>query len=139
MEKADLDWGNLGFAYQETPKRYVSNWKDGTWDTGGLTEEATISLNESACVLQYAQTCFEGLKAYSTKDGHIVCFRPDLNAQRMADSCRRMVMPVFPEQRFLTAVEDTVAANASFVPPYGYGASLYLRPLAKISRQRGAD
>ena len=85
-------------------------------------------MSECACVLQYAQTCFEGLKAYTTAEGKIVCFRPDLNAARMADSCRRMKMPVFPEERFVEAVVKTVEANSEWVPPYGSGASLYLRP-----------
>ena len=128
METQEMDWGSLGFAYRKTEKRFVANWKDGSWDSGGLTGKSTIELSESACVLQYAQTCFEGLKAYRTVDGRVVCFRPDLNAKRMADSCRRMVMPVFPEARFLEAVAATVHGNMDVVPPYGSGASLYLRP-----------
>ena len=128
MNKKNIDWSNLGFGYMQTDLRYVSNYKNGAWDEGCLTDEATIQMNECACVLQYAQTCFEGLKAYTTADGKIVCFRPDLNAQRMADSCRRMRMPVFPEDRFVDAVLQTVKANAAWVPPYGSGASLYLRP-----------
>ena len=106
----------------------MSNYKNGAWDDGCQTDQADITMSECACVLQYAQTCFEGLKAYTTADGKIVCFRPDLNAARMADSCRRMKMPVFPEDRFLDAVVQTVRANAAWVPPYGSGASLYLRP-----------
>lgn len=128
MARNDIDWSNLGFGYIQTDWRYVANYKNGAWDEGGLTDQANITMNECACVLQYAQTCFEGLKAYTTVDGKIVCFRPDLNASRMADSCRRMKMPVFPEERFLQAVEETVRANAQWVPPYGSGASLYLRP-----------
>ena len=128
MARTDIDWSNLGFGYIQTDLRYVANYKNGAWDEGGLTDQANITMNECACVLQYAQTCFEGLKAYTTVDGKIVCFRPDLNASRMADSCRRMKMPVFPEERFLQAVEETVRANAQWVPPYGSGASLYLRP-----------
>ena len=128
MERKDIDWGNLGFGYVQTDYRYVANYKDGKWDEGGLTDQATIEMSECACVLQYAQTCFEGLKAYTTADGKIVCFRPDLNAQRMADSCRRMKMPVLPEEQFVDAVVQTVRANAQWVPPYGSGASLYLRP-----------
>ena len=128
MQKKVIDWGNLGFGYVKTDKRFVSVWRDGAWDEGVLTEDENITLNECACVLQYAQTCFEGLKAYTTQDGHIVCFRPDLNAARMADSCRRMKMPVFDEDKFVQAVVDTVRANAAWVPPYGSGASLYLRP-----------
>ena len=128
MERKDIDWGNLGFGYIQTDLRYVANYKDGRWDEGGLTDEAMVTMSECACVLQYAQTCFEGLKAYTTVDGRIVCFRPDLNASRMADSCRRMKMPVFDEERFVQAVVETVRANAQWVPPYGSGASLYLRP-----------
>ena len=128
MEKKNIDWSNLGFAYVKTDQRYVANFKNGQWDEGGLTDNNMIEMSECACVLQYAQTCFEGLKAYTTVDGRIVCFRPDLNASRMADSCRRMKMPVFPEEKFIEAVVQTVRANKEWVPPYGSGASLYIRP-----------
>lgn len=124
-----MDWGSLGFAYTKTDYRYVANYRDGHWDAGTLSEDGNVLLSESACVLHYCQTCFEGMKAYATADGRVVCFRPDLNASRMADSCRRMVMPVFPEERFLDAVRQTVKANLSWLPPYGSGASLYLRPI----------
>ena len=128
MEKKNINWNELGFGYVQTDKRFVANFKNGQWDEGCLTDKATIEMSECACVLQYAQTCFEGLKAYTTEDGKIVCFRPDLNAARMADSCRRMKMPMFPEEKFVEAVVQTVRANAAWVPPYGSGASLYLRP-----------
>ena len=128
MEKKNLDWSNLGFGYVMADYRYVSNYKDGKWDDGVITTDANITLNECAGVFQYAQTCFEGLKAYTTEDGHIVCFRPDLNAQRMADSCERLKMPVFPVERFLDAVEKVVKANEAWVPPFGSGATLYIRP-----------
>jgi branched-chain amino acid aminotransferase len=128
MEKKNIDWGNLGFSYVKTDKRYVSNYKDGKWDEGCLTEDNTITLEESACVLQYAQTCFEGMKAYTTQNDEIVVFRPDLNAERMESSAKRLEMPVFPQDRFIDAVVKTVEANAAYVPPYGSGASLYLRP-----------
>lgn len=128
MEKKNIDWGSLGFAYMPTDKRFVSNFKDGKWDDGVLTEDATITITECAGVLQYAQTCFEGLKAYTTADGKIVCFRPDLNASRMKDSCERLEMPVFPEDKFIEAVKAVVKANAQWVPPYGSGATLYIRP-----------
>ena len=128
MEKKDIDRSNLGFGYVKTDKRYVSNYKDGSWDEGCLTEDANIVLNECAGVLQYAQTVFEGLKAYTTEDGRIVCFRPDLNAARMVDSAKRLEMPAFPEDRFVEAVVETVKANAAYVPPYGSGATLYIRP-----------
>lgn len=127
-EKANIDWANVGFGYHKTDKRYVSNYKDGKWDEGVLTEDSNIVLNESAGVLQYAQTCFEGMKAYTTVDGKVVVFRPDMNARRMSDTAKRLEMPVFPEDRFVEAVEQVVKANLKFVPPYGTGATLYLRP-----------
>lgn len=119
---------NLPFAYTKTPLRFVSRFRGGVWEEGSLTEDASIVLNESAGVLQYSQSCFEGLKAYETKDGRIVCFRPDLNAARMAQSAAQLEMPVYPEEKFLKAVKATVLANRAFVPPYGSGAALYLRP-----------
>ena len=128
MIKADVDWGNLGFGYVKTDERYVSEYKDGKWDDGRMTGDSEIVMSECACVLQYAQTCFEGLKAYTTEDGRIVCFRPDLNAQRMIDTCERLKMPTFSVERFVDAVVQVVRANAKWVPPYGTGASLYLRP-----------
>lgn len=124
----NLDWSNLPFGYQETDKRFVAEYKNGAWDEGKLISDANVVLNECACVFQYAQTCFEGLKAYTTKDGRIVTFRPDLNAQRMASSCEYLEMPVFPEDKFVQAVIDTVKANIDWVPPYGSGATLYIRP-----------
>ncbi|MBR0148470.1 MAG: branched-chain amino acid aminotransferase [Lachnospiraceae bacterium] len=128
MSNKEIDWSNLGFGYIKTDYRYVSRFKDGKWDDGAIITDSDIVLNECACVFQYAQTCFEGLKAYKTEDGRIVCFRPDLNAQRMADTAKRLVMPVFPEERFVDAVKQVVKANADFVPPYGTGATLYIRP-----------
>ena len=126
--KKNIDWKNLGFGYIKTDYRFVSNYKDGKWDDGVLSTDSEITMSESAGVLQYAQTCFEGLKAYTTVDGHVVCFRPDLNAQRMAASCERLEMPVYPEEKFVEAVEKVVKANIDWVPPYGTGATLYIRP-----------
>ena len=128
MEKKDIDWGNLGFAYMPTDKRFVANYKNGAWDEGTLTSDPNVVLNECACVFQYSQSCFEGLKAYTTEDGHIVTFRPDLNAERMANSARRLEMPAYPEDKFIEAVVKTVEANEAYVPPYGSGATLYIRP-----------
>ena len=128
MEKKNIDWGNLGFGYMPTDKRFVANYKNGAWDEGALIDDPMITMSECACVLQYAQTCFEGMKAYTTEDGHIVIFRPDLNGARMEDSCRRLEMPVFPKERFVDAVVQTVKANAAYVPPFGSGATLYIRP-----------
>ena len=128
MEKKNLDWANLGFGYIKTDKRFVANYKDGAWDDGVITEDDKVVISECAGVLQYAKTCFEGMKAYTTEDGRIVIFRPDLNAQRMEDSARRLEMPVFPKERFVQAVNDVVKANEAWVPPFGSGATLYIRP-----------
>jgi branched-chain amino acid aminotransferase len=128
MEKKNIDWSSLGFGYIQTDKRFVANYRNGAWEEGGLTTDANVVISECAGVLQYSQSCFEGLKAYTTEDGRIVTFRPDLNGQRMEDSCRRLEMPVFPKEKFVQAVIETVKANAAYVPPYGSGATLYIRP-----------
>ena len=128
MEKKDLDWGNLSFAYMHTDYSYVCNYKDGAWEEGGLTSDHTVTLSECAGLLHYCQEVFEGLKAYTTENGDIVCFRPDMNAQRMYDSAARLEMPSFPKDKFVEAVEMVVRANAAWVPPFGSGATLYIRP-----------
>ncbi len=128
VEKADLDWANIGFGYIKTDYRYVSNYKDGAWDEGVLTTDDKVVIPESAGVLQYSQSCFEGMKAYTQVNGHIVTFRPNLNAERMANTAPRLEMPVFPPERFIDAVDQVVRANERFVPPYGSGATLYIRP-----------
>ena len=128
MEKKNLDWANIGFSYMPTDMRYVSNYKDGAWDEGTLTADSNVTINECAGILQYCQECFEGLKAYTTEDGSIVTFRPDMNAERMMDSASRLEMPVFPKEKFLDALDQVVKANAAWVPPYGSGATLYIRP-----------
>ena len=128
MEKKDLDWGNLSFAYMHTDYSYVCNYKDGAWEEGGLTPDHTVTLSECAGLLHYGQEVFEGLKAYTTENGDIVCFRPDMNAQRMYDSAARLEMPSFPKDKFVEAVEMVVRANAAWVPPFGSGATLYIRP-----------
>lgn len=128
MEKKNINWSDLGFEYQQTELRYVSNYKDGAWDEGGLTSDANVVINECAGVLQYAQTVFEGLKAYTTEDGRIVTFRPDLNAERLIASSERLEIPAITKEKFLDAIDQVVAANAAFVPPFGSGATLYIRP-----------
>ena len=128
MAKKDIDWGSLGFGYIETDYRYLSSFKDGKWDEGALITDPNVTLNECACVFQYAQTVFEGLKAYTTEDGRTVTFRPDLNAERINQSAARLKMPVLPEGRFIEAVKKVVKANEDFVPPFGSGATLYVRP-----------
>ncbi|HJB30020.1 MAG TPA: branched-chain amino acid aminotransferase [Candidatus Blautia faecavium] len=128
MEKKNIDWSNLSFAYMKTDYRYVSDFKNGAWDEGRMITDDTVTISECAGVLQYAQTVFEGLKAYTTQDGKIVTFRPDLNGERLENSARRLEMPVFPKDRFVDAVIETVKANIGYVPPYGSGATLYIRP-----------
>ena len=128
MEKKDIDWGSLGFAYQHTDYSYVCNYKDGKWGEGELTPDHTVTLSECAGLLHYCQEVFEGLKAYTAENGDIVCFRPDMNAQRMYDSAKRLEMPSFPKEKFVEAVEMVVKANAAWVPPFGSGATLYIRP-----------
>ena len=103
MEKKNIDWKNLGFGYMQTDYRYVSNFKEGKWDEGALTTDANVVINECAGVLQYAQTVFEGLKAYTTKDGKIVTFRPDLMpsvwwTQQTDWKCRHFLLKDFSMQ-----------------------------------------
>ncbi len=128
MAQKELDWKNIGFKYRQTDKRFVSNWKDGNWSEGELTEDPQVTLNESAGILQYCQQVFEGMKAYRWEDGSVVCFRPDQNAKRMYTSAERIEMPPVPEELFLKAIDEVVKANIDWVPPYGSGASLYIRP-----------
>lgn len=128
MKKVDLDWGKLGFSYMKTDYRYISVWKDGAWDAGKLVTENTLTISEGSTALHYGQQCFEGLKAYTTKDGRIQLFRPDRNAARMNVSCDRVLMPRVPEEKFIDACIQVVKANEHYVPPYGSGATLYLRP-----------
>lgn len=129
MEKKDLDWGSLGFSYMPTSYSYVCNWRDGAWEEGGLTADHFVTISECAGILHYCQECFEGLKAYTTESGDIVCFRPDLNADRMYETAERLCMPPFPKDKFVEAVKEVVKANLEWVPPFGSGATLYIRPV----------
>jgi branched-chain amino acid aminotransferase len=123
-----LNWEELGFEYIKTDQRYISVWKDGAWDGGKLVEDNYLRVSESATGLHYGQQCFEGLKAYRTKDGHIQLFRPDENAKRMQKTCEKILMPEVPVDKFVDACVQVVKANEEYVPPYGTGASLYIRP-----------
>lgn len=127
-QTVNIDWGKLGFSYMNTDFRYVSKWKDGKWDEGKLVEDNNLSISEASTALHYGQQCFEGLKAYRRKDGKIQLFRPDQNAKRMNKSCNRILMPEIPEDKFIDACIQVVKANEAYVPPYGTGATLYLRP-----------
>lgn len=128
-EIVDLDWANLGFGYIKTPWRFLAHYKDGAWDDGHLTQDNKLHISESSTALHYGQQTFEGMKAYRTKSGEIQLFRPDMNAKRMIKSCQRLLMPALPVEKFVEACKAVVAANQEYVPPYGTGASLYLRPL----------
>lgn len=123
-----IEWINLGFSYIKTDFRYVSVWKDEKWDDGKLTGDNILAISEASTSLHYGQQCFEGLKAYRTKEGKIQLFRPDENAKRMARSCKRILMPEVPEDKFIDACIQVAKANEAYVPPYGSGATLYLRP-----------
>lgn len=124
----DLDWKNLGFGYTKTDYRYIAYWKNGEWQKGELTKDNTLHISEGSPALHYGQQCFEGLKAYRTKDGSIQLFRPDQNALRMQQSADRLLMPRVPVDMFIDACKQVVKANEEWVGPYGSGATLYLRP-----------
>jgi len=128
MAKQNIDWGSIGFGYIKTDYRYSQKWKNGAWEEGSLTDKAEVTISECAGVLQYAQTGFEGLKVYRTKEGKVVAFRPDLNAERLQSTCKRLIMPEVPTETFIKALDELVKANLDFVPPYGSGATLYIRP-----------
>lgn len=128
MDTENIDWGKLGFSYIKTDLRYISYYKDGKWDDGELVEDNKITISEGSTAIHYGQQCFEGLKAYRTKDGAIQLFRPDMNSKRMNRSCHRVMMPDVPEEKFIEACERVVLANERFLPPYGTGATMYLRP-----------
>ena len=125
-KKVDIDWEKLGFSYIKTDFRFISNWKDGKWDEGKLVTDNKLAISEASTALHYGQQCFEGLKAYRTKNGDIQLFRPDQNAKRMNASNRRLLMPEIPEEKFIDAIKQVVKANEAYVPPYGTGATLYI-------------
>lgn len=128
-QKQSLNWSELGFQYKKTDFRFRAVWRDGAWNEGEMISDEFIAIHEGAPSIHYAQQCFEGMKAQTAPDGRILLFRPDLNAQRMGRTAERLLMPHVPEEMFVRAVRDTVRANASWVPPYGSGASLYIRPM----------
>lgn len=124
-----INWEKLGFDYIKTPFRYLSVWKDGQWDEGKLTQDSTLHINEGSAALHYGQQCFEGLKAYHCQDGSVNLFRVDENSKRMNRSAEQLLMPEVPEEKFISAIEQVVQANKEFIPPYGSGGTLYIRPL----------
>ncbi|MFH1465780.1 MAG: branched-chain amino acid aminotransferase [Pseudomonadota bacterium] len=129
VQKADLDWGHLPFAYMKTDFNVRCTYRDGNWGPTELSDSEYVPLHMAATALHYGQEAFEGLKAFETKQGDVVVFRAGENALRLADSCRKILMPPVPPELFLEAVDRAINANRRFVPPYGSGASLYIRPL----------
>lgn len=129
IEKADLDWGELPFGYVKTDYNIRYYYKNGKWSEGELVSDEHISLHMAAPCLHYGQEAFEGLKVFETVDGKIVAFRVEENAKRLQRSSERIFTPLVPIEIFRDAVHRVVKANARFVPPYGTGASLYIRPL----------
>lgn len=125
----DLDWNNIGFKYRSLPYRFRAYWKDGEWYKAGLEENKQFLINEASPVLHYGQACYEGMKAFRRKDGVIQLFRPEKNAERMAKSCERLLMPTIRTDKFVDAVKEVVLANENYVPPHDSGATLYIRPL----------
>lgn len=125
----DIDWNELGFAYRDTDCHIRYTWRNGTWDDGQFSSEPYIPIHIAATALHYGQAAFEGLKAFSCRDGEVRTFRPDENAKRMAVTAARIRMPEVPESLFIEAVERVVVRNRAYVPPYGTGGSLYIRPL----------
>jgi len=124
-----IDWENLGFNYIQTDCFIKYVWQNGAWSQGELLTEPYLNLHIAATALHYGQSAFEGLKAFHGKDGDIRVFRPLQNARRMARTARRICMPEVPEDMFVDAIERVIQANRDYVPPYGTGGALYIRPL----------
>jgi branched-chain amino acid aminotransferase len=125
----NINWNELTFQYMPTKSNIRYTWKDGEWDEGSLHASEEISLHIAASCLHYGQECFEGLKAFSCKDGVVRIFRPDENARRISSTSQHILGPSIPVDLFLDAVRRVVKDNIEYVPPYGTGGSLYIRPL----------
>ncbi|HZK10581.1 MAG TPA: branched-chain amino acid aminotransferase [Clostridia bacterium] len=125
----DLDWNDLGFKFRETNGMFVAHYKDGQWDEGSMLKDSYLTISVGSTALHYGQQCFEGMKAYRAKDGRMLLFRPEENAKRMQESARRVLMAEVPKELFLKGVKETVLTNQEYLPPYGSGGTLYLRPL----------
>jgi len=129
VNKKNLNWAELGFQYHRTDFRFRAVHENGSWQPGELIQDENIAVHEGAPALHYAQQCFEGMKAQTAADGRVLLFRPDLNSERMNLAAARLLMPEVPYAMFLDAVEQAVRANYAWIPPFGSGASLYIRPM----------
>ena len=127
--KPALDWNSLGFGYTPVNSHIRHTWADGKWSEGELRGEHSITMSIAACCLHYGQAAFEGLKAFTCKDGKVRIFRPDENADRLNKTAHHLLGPEIPKKMFIESVRRVVADNIEFVPPYGTGGSLYIRPL----------
>ena len=125
----NIDWKSLGFGFTDVNCHIRYVWKDGKWSEGEFVKDPTITMHIGASCLHYGQECFEGMKAFCQKDGRVVLFRPEENARRMMRTAQRTVMPPVPVEMFVEAAEKVVKANIEYVPPYGTGGSMYIRPL----------
>lgn len=125
----EIDFYDLKFEFKRTKTMYENDYKDGKWASGKLIPFGKIEISPGACVLNYGQGIFEGMKALKTKEGEIVLFRPIENAKRFNRSADRLLMPNYDENGFLEAVKKVVKANKEFVPPYDSGGALYIRPI----------
>lgn len=125
----NLDWKNLGFGYSDTNYNVRCHYKNGKWGELQVSDSDQISIHMAATCLHYGQEAFEGLKAYRGNDGKIRVFRIEENAKRMQASGRGILMPEIPTEIFTQAVFKAIQLNSEFVPPFGSGASLYIRPL----------
>ncbi|MDR1670949.1 MAG: branched-chain amino acid aminotransferase [Alistipes sp.] len=125
----ELDWKNLGFGYVKTDWNLRSTWRDGSWSPVSATQDETLTIHMASTCLHYGQEAFEGLKAFRGVDGKVRIFRLDDNARRMIRSAEYTLMAPPTIELFREACLEAVRRNERFIPPYGTGASLYLRPL----------
>ncbi|MDY5969581.1 MAG: branched-chain amino acid aminotransferase [Bacteroidales bacterium] len=125
----NIDWQSLPFGYMKTDYNVRCYYRDGAWGAIELTSDEYINVHMAATCLHYGQEAFEGLKAYRCKDGKIRMFRPEANAERLQSTCRGICMPELETEKFVEMCKLAVKMNERFIPPYGTGASLYIRPL----------
>lgn len=129
MDTPNIEWSKLPFGYYPTDYNVRCEYRDGKWGEVTVSKSETVEIHMAASCLHYGQEIFEGLKAFRGKDGKIRIFRLEENAKRIAMSAEGLMMAPIPEDKFREMCLKAVKLNERFVPPYGSGASLYLRPL----------